>query len=197
MLNIPSHIQDPFYRYKMPVPLLKAEGSINRTRIINLEAIAKALRVHPSYPLKFLGFELGCQADTKHLILKGACKDSQVRKSLDKFIEKYVLCPICKFPETVLNVQKGNLSRLCNACGARSEIDPTQKMSKYIIKNPPTNLSEMGDANSQFLYFENKQEENETDSDEEEKYEEPIPIGSEGKIKSNLKPIFKELGIVI
>lgn len=32
----------------MPVPLLKAEGSINRTRIINLEAIAKSLRVHPT-----------------------------------------------------------------------------------------------------------------------------------------------------
>ena len=61
MLNIPSYIDDPsyryfillyqaiysFYRYKMPSLLLKIEGKGNgiKTNIVNLSEVAKALRV--------------------------------------------------------------------------------------------------------------------------------------------------------
>lgn len=45
LVNIPSYIEDPNYRYKMPKPLLKIEGKGNgiRTNLVNLHEIAKAL----------------------------------------------------------------------------------------------------------------------------------------------------------
>ena len=47
MLNIPSYIDDPSYRYKMPRLITKVEGKGNgiKTNLVNLIEAAKALRV--------------------------------------------------------------------------------------------------------------------------------------------------------
>jgi translation initiation factor 5 len=49
LLNIPSFVEDPNYRYKMPRPELKIEGRGNgiKTNLVNLSDIAKSLRVPP------------------------------------------------------------------------------------------------------------------------------------------------------
>lgn len=60
-INIPSYIDDPEYRYKMPKMVLKTEGKGNgiKTNLVNLLDVAKALRTRIEYPLKFMGYELG------------------------------------------------------------------------------------------------------------------------------------------
>ena len=47
MLNIPSYIEDPSYRYKMPRMILKIEGKGNgiKTNVVNMQDVSKALRV--------------------------------------------------------------------------------------------------------------------------------------------------------
>ena len=47
MINIPSTIVDPAYRYQMPQMDIKFEGkhSGTKTCIVNLEEVAKAIRV--------------------------------------------------------------------------------------------------------------------------------------------------------
>lgn len=49
LLNIPSTVDDLNYRYKMPRPELKIEGRGNgiKTNLVNLNDIAKSLRVPP------------------------------------------------------------------------------------------------------------------------------------------------------
>jgi len=61
MINIPSTVEDPSYRYKMPRIIGKVEGKGNgiKTNVVNLLDIAKSLRVPTDYPLKFMGFEFG------------------------------------------------------------------------------------------------------------------------------------------
>jgi len=51
LLNIPSYIDDPSYRYQMPALQLKIEGKGNgiKTNIVNLVEVAKALRVPTEY----------------------------------------------------------------------------------------------------------------------------------------------------
>jgi len=148
MLNIPSTIDDPSYRYQMPRLELKIEGKGNgiKTNIVNLFDVAKALRVPTEYPLKFLGHEVGTLTLYKEnknditSIINGAFNEEELRKHLDKFIEKYVLCPNCKLPEMVLRVRKNMVCGSCNSCGAKPVLDNIHKLTAFILKNPPTGV---------------------------------------------------------
>jgi len=144
MLNIPSYIDDPSYRYKMPALQLKIEGRGNgiKTKIVNLNELATALRVPPAYPLKFMGYELGSQTNESQSVVNGSFVEPEMRKHLDKFIEKYVLCSNCKYPEMVLKIKHGAVGGSCNSCGTRSTLDNTHKLAAYILKNPPKDSSE-------------------------------------------------------
>lgn len=143
-LNIPSYIEDPSYRYKMPALQLRTEGRLNgvKTKIINLDDLAKALRVPPTYPLKFMGYELGSQTHDSSGIINGDFKEPELRKLLDKFIEKYVMCPGCTYPEMVLKIKKETITGSCNSCGKKAVLDNAHKLAAHIVKNPPKNASE-------------------------------------------------------
>jgi len=58
---------------------------------------------------------------------------------LDGFIKRFVLCPSCDNPETVLTVlpRKGVINTKCIACGYSGQLDSTHKLTTFIIKNPP------------------------------------------------------------
>jgi len=96
-----------------------------------------------SDPLKFLGFELGSLTIFKEngkeftTIINGAFLEEQCMKALDKFIEKYVLCPKCTYPEMVIQVRKGTINGKCDSCGFSAPLDNIHKMAAYILKNPP------------------------------------------------------------
>ena len=63
MLNIPSTVNDPNYRYMMPKMTLKTESKGNgiKTNIVNLAEVAKHIRTNESYILKFFGFQKASQ----------------------------------------------------------------------------------------------------------------------------------------
>jgi translation initiation factor 5 len=132
----------------MPRLELKIEGKGNgiKTNIVNLTDVAKALRVPIEYPLKFLGHEVGTLTLFKEnknevtSIINGAFNEEELRKHLDKFIEKYVLCPNCKLPEMVLRVRKGQVCGSCNSCGSKPLLDNIHKLAAFILKNPPTGV---------------------------------------------------------
>jgi translation initiation factor 5 len=67
MLNIPSTVNDPNYRYQMPKMNLKIESKGNgiKTNIVNLNDVAKHLRTDEQYILKFFGFEKASQTTFK------------------------------------------------------------------------------------------------------------------------------------
>ena len=144
MLNIPSYIEDPSYRYKMPALRIKVEGRGNgiRTNIPNIADVARSLGVPPEYPLRFFGAELGAQskylqAESKAL-LNGSHRQGDLQSTLDKFIEKFVLCPKCHLPEININVKKKrDLFMDCRSCGHVAPMDMSHKICSYIAKNPP------------------------------------------------------------
>jgi len=137
---------DTFYRYKMPQLLVKVEGRGNgiKTVIPNMVDIAKALARPPSYPTKFFGCELGAQTtlDEKNerYIVNGAHDANRLRELLAAFIDKFVLCPSCKNPETDLYITKQEMIyRDCKACGHRQDVDMRHKLTTFILRNPPEN----------------------------------------------------------
>lgn len=142
-LNIPSYIEDPNYRYKMPKLILKIEGKGNgiKTNIVNLNDAAKALGVPAEYPLKYMGHELGAHTECKEkgyeaYIINGEKTSDVLKNLMDKFIEKYILCPRCKYPEMYMVVKK-KISGICKSCGWNGELDNKHKLATFIMKNPP------------------------------------------------------------
>ncbi|OCF38605.1 translation initiation factor 5 [Kwoniella heveanensis CBS 569] len=144
-VNIRRDVDDKFYRYKMPLLQIKVEGRGNgiKTVIPNMEDIARALNRPPTYPTKFFGCELGAQTSMANdrYIVNGQHTADRLRELLDTFIEKFVLCPSCKNPETelVITGRSGHedMHRDCKACGRQNGIDMRHKLVAYIIKNPP------------------------------------------------------------
>ena len=141
-----SNKDDAFYRYKMPRMLTKIEGRGNgiKTNIVNMVDIAKALARPASYTTKYFGCELGAQSKfdekTGVSIVNGAHDTAKLAGLLENFIRKYVQCANCRNPETevlVSNSKKQAISLKCAACGFLSDVDMRDKLTNFILKNPP------------------------------------------------------------
>jgi translation initiation factor 5 len=79
--------------------------------------------------------------------VNGSHDASKLQDLLDGFIKKFVLCPECDNPETVLSVQskKEVLNQSCKACGYSGVIKGGHRLINYVIKNPPdTNPASQG-----------------------------------------------------
>ncbi|EOA35181.1 hypothetical protein CARUB_v10020326mg [Capsella rubella] len=139
-----SNANDAFYRYKMPKMVTKTEGKGNgiKTNIINNVEIAKALARPASYTTKYFGCELGAQSKfdekTGTSLVNGAHNTSKLAALLENFIKKYVQCYGCGNPETEIIITKTQMVNLkCAACGFISAVDMRDKLTNFILKNPP------------------------------------------------------------
>lgn len=139
---------DAFYRYKMPRLVTKIEGRGNgiKTNLVNMVDVAKALARSPAYITKFYGCELGAQSKfdekTSTAIINGAHETAKLAALLENFIKKYVQCYGCGNPETEVIVTKSQMITLkCAACGFISNVDMRDKLTTFILKNPPLQKS--------------------------------------------------------
>ncbi|KAG9440049.1 hypothetical protein H6P81_020214 [Aristolochia fimbriata] len=135
---------DAFYRYKMPRMITKIEGRGNgiKTNVVNMVDIAKALARPASYTTKYFGCELGAQSKfdekTGTSLVNGAHDTAKLAGLLENFIKKYVQCYGCGNPETEILITKTQMITLkCAACGFVSDVDMKDKLTNFIIKNPP------------------------------------------------------------
>merc|ERR1711924_411704 len=133
-------IDDPEYRYKMPRIIGKVEGRGNgiKTAIPNMVDVASSLHRPPGEVTKFFGCELGAQTtyndDTEQAIVNGAHETRVLQDKLSVYIEKFVLCPACKLPETSYKIKSEIIYHNCLACGAREMCDMQHKLTTYILK---------------------------------------------------------------
>ncbi|XP_077232562.1 eukaryotic translation initiation factor 5-like [Tasmannia lanceolata] len=139
-----SNSDDAFYRYKMPRMITKIEGRGNgiKTNVVNMVDIAKALARPPSYTTKYFGCELGAQSKfdekTGVSLVNGAHDTAKLAGLLENFIKKYVQCYGCGNPETEIIITKTQMITMkCTACGFLSDVDMRDKLTTFILKNPP------------------------------------------------------------
>jgi len=115
-VNIPSSNTDASYRYKMPRLIGKVEGRGNgiKTAIPNMVDVAASLHRPPGEVTKFFGCELGAQTtyvgETERAIVNGAHETRVLQDKLSIYIEKFVLCPACKLPETAYKIKHETVS---------------------------------------------------------------------------------------
>lgn len=133
-------VEDPEYRYKMPRLVGKIEGRGNgiKTVIPNMTQVAQSLHRPPGEVTKFFGCELGAQTtwteETDRAVVNGAHATQVLQDKLSGYIEKFVLCPSCRLPETSYKIKHEIIYHQCVACGARETVDMQHKLTTYILK---------------------------------------------------------------
>lgn len=107
MLNIrglnKKNDDDIYFRYKMHKPVLLEQK--NNKIFDNLDIICKDINRDNKILIKYFKTKMGISIiykNNKIIIPKNVTLD-QIMETLYEYIEKYVLCPACKLPETVLD----------------------------------------------------------------------------------------------
>ena len=100
--------------------------------------VAQTLHRPPGEVTKFFGCELGAQTtwndETERSIVNGAHETRVLQDKLSIYIEKFVLCPSCKLPETSYKIKHECIFHQCVACGAREPVDMQHKLCTFILK---------------------------------------------------------------
>lgn len=112
----------------------------NKTYILNLEDIAKAINRTSQELLKYFGIALNSQTNMKFVCLNGVHTDQRLQELIHNYIRKYVLCSKCQNPET--KIRYSNTSKKikigCIACGHVNSLEPNDKFEKWIQNNSST-----------------------------------------------------------
>ncbi len=111
-------------RERLEMPRLITSMTGMRTTIINFKEIADLMDRDPQHILKFLTREMATAA-TYHdgrAIFQGKFPRDTFERLLQRYMEGFVVCPVCKRPDTKIVKEKRLSFLVCNACGARSSI---------------------------------------------------------------------------
>jgi translation initiation factor 2 subunit 2 len=95
-----------------------------RTIISNFKDVAGAFDRDPQHILKFLTREMATAA-TYHdgrAIFQGKFRHDSFERLLQRYMENFVICPVCKRPDTKVVKEKRLTFLVCKACGARSSV---------------------------------------------------------------------------
>ncbi len=109
-------------RFQIPVLRGYIEGS--STVIQNFNEVRRVLNRDENHILLFLCRELGTSYTKKGtvILLHGKFQFSRLNKKLRKYINLYVICPVCERPDTRIIKEKGIHYLKCEACGALTPI---------------------------------------------------------------------------
>jgi len=109
---IDNNYNDIFYRYKMNKP--KIVDQKNNKIFENLDIVLKDINRDPKLFIKFMKSKMGINIICKKnkYILPKNIEVEQIMNCLYEFIDVYVICFLCKLPETILN----NNIVVCKCC---------------------------------------------------------------------------------
>ena len=128
------------YRYTMPPPQVKVEGSgkMIKTWILNFPEICTKIFRPPNALLSYLAQALGAQgkSSSKGSYLSGTHSPSAIQAHIISFVAVFVLCQRCKNPETKVEVKgkkkpKKYLSN-CASCGFVTKLDSSSRIVKLL-----------------------------------------------------------------
>jgi len=109
---------------RLELPRLMVSMVGMRTIISNFKEVADALDRDPQHILKFLTREMATAAtfQDSRAIFQGKFQRESFERLLQRYLESYVVCPVCKRPDTRVVKEKRLSFLVCNACGAKSSI---------------------------------------------------------------------------
>lgn len=109
-------------RLEMPRLFVSMVGM--RTTISNFKEVSGTLDRDPQHIIKFLTREMATAA-TYHdgrAIFQGKFPRDTFERLLTRYMEVFVICPVCKRPDTRIVKEKRLSFIVCNACGAKASV---------------------------------------------------------------------------
>ena len=112
---------------RFELPSIQGVRIGSKTIVQNFKEIADRMNRDPHHLLKFLSKELATAAtlDGARAIFQGVFKVESMRRLLEIYTQRFVICPVCKRPDTNMDRQERFTFLICEACGARSSVSTT------------------------------------------------------------------------
>ena len=109
---------------RLEIPRLRQSVIGMRTTIYNFKEVADALGREPQHLLKFLSGEMATAATMQEsrAIFQGKFGADTFERLVQRYVEGFVVCPICKRPDTKITKEKRLSFLACSACGAKSAV---------------------------------------------------------------------------
>jgi translation initiation factor 2 subunit 2 len=111
-------------RFQVPDVQLMVQG--NRSIWQNFQEIINVLNRPGREVLKFVSGQLGTAGTVEgsNALFNGKFTAELVDEVLNRYIDSYVICPVCTRPDTEIVKESGAYYLHCSACGARTSIRP-------------------------------------------------------------------------
>ena len=109
---------------RLELPRLSYAKIGMRTVVYNFKELADALNRDPQHLLKFLSGEMATAATIQggRVIFQGKFSEDTFSRLIQRYMESFVVCSVCKLPDTRIVKEKRLSFLVCEACGARSSI---------------------------------------------------------------------------
>jgi len=120
-----SQIPEPASkRERLELPKLHHSIIGMRTIVYNFKEISDALSRDPQHLLKFLTREVATAATMQEtrVIFQGKFSEETLARLIQRYMESFVVCPVCKRPDTKIVKEKRLSFLICEACGAKSSV---------------------------------------------------------------------------
>jgi len=94
--------------------------------IHNFKEVCDTLNRNPNHLLKFLSKELATAGTLQgaRAMFQGRFTRQTIDRLIKRYVDEFVVCPVCKRPDTKIVKERRFYFILCEACGARSSIRP-------------------------------------------------------------------------
>jgi len=122
-----AHSQLPpevFEHKRFEIPKVRSGTIGMRTYIVNHKEIAEAFNRDPLHLLRYLSREMATagSVDGARAIFQGKFKNDSLNRLIQHYAEEFVICPVCRRPDTKIVKEKRFSFLSCEACGAKSSI---------------------------------------------------------------------------
>jgi len=114
-----------YKRFEVPKPRSSVIGM--RTTLHNFIEISDALNRDPQHLLRFLSKEMATSGNTygSRAIFQGKFSDETLKRLINRYVNEFVMCPVCKRPDTKIVKEERFHFMVCEACGAKTPIRPS------------------------------------------------------------------------
>ena len=109
---------------RLELPRLSVSTIGMRTIVHNFKDIADALNRDPQHLLKFMTREMATAATVheSRAIFQGKFSQETLGRLIQRYMESFVICPVCRLPDTKIVKEKRLSFLVCEACGAKSSV---------------------------------------------------------------------------